>query len=76
LATLAKKYLLKHSYNRAILKPPVTGDFLKVVSWTDSNTAVFWAFSSDADAGALFELKSDAKGNWKKEPKVSTLQTE
>jgi hypothetical protein len=65
LAQLAKKYLPKHSYNRAILEPPSTGDFLKVVSWTDSNTAVFWAFSADAEAGALFELKVDAKGNWK-----------
>jgi hypothetical protein len=65
LAQLAKKYLRKHSYNRAILEPPATGDILKVVSWTDSNTAVFWAFSADADAGALFELKVDAKGNWK-----------
>jgi hypothetical protein len=65
LAQLAKKYLPKHSYNRAILKSPATGDFLKVVSWTDADTAVFWAFSSDADAGASFELKIDAKGNWK-----------
>jgi hypothetical protein len=47
LAQLAKKYLPTHSYNRAILKSPSTGDFLKVVSWTDSDTAVFWAFSSE-----------------------------
>jgi hypothetical protein len=65
LAQLAKKYLPKHSYNRAILEPPSAGDILKVVSWTDSNTAVFWAFSVDADAGALCALKVDAKGNWK-----------
>jgi hypothetical protein len=65
LAKLAKKYLPKHSYNRAILEPTSAGDILKVVSWTDSNTAVFWAFSADADAGALCALKVDAKGNWK-----------
>lgn len=65
LATLAKKYLPRHSYSRAILESPSTGDFLKVVRWTDANTAVFWAFSNDADTGALFELKVDAKGNWK-----------
>jgi hypothetical protein len=65
LAQLAKKYLPKNSYNRAILQSPSTGDFLKVVRWTDPNTAVFWAYSSDANAGAWFELKIDPEGNWK-----------
>jgi hypothetical protein len=64
LAQLAKKYLTKERYNRAILKSPMAGDFLKVLRWTDSDTAVFWAFSTDAQTGALFELKIDAKGNW------------
>lgn len=65
LARLAKEYLPKNSYNRAILKSPGFGDFLKVVRWTNSDTAVFWAFSSDANTGALVELKVDREGNWK-----------
>ncbi len=65
LAKLAKKYLPKKSYNRAILASPSTGDFLQVVRWIDPDTAVFWAFSSDAGKGALFDLKVDSGGNWK-----------
>jgi hypothetical protein len=65
LAQLAENYLPKHSYNRAILEPPGTGDFFKLVRWTDSNTAVFWAYSEDAKAGALVELRIDPKGTWK-----------
>jgi hypothetical protein len=65
LAKLAKKYLPKNSYSRAILETPSYGDFLQVVRWTDPDTAVFWAFSRDAKAGALFELKIDPQGNWK-----------
>jgi len=48
-----------------ILKSPSYGDFFKVIRWTDSDTAVFWAFSSDTSIGALFEMKVDARGNWK-----------
>jgi hypothetical protein len=65
LAQLAKKYLPKHSYNRTILKSPAFGDFFELVRWTDSDTAVFWAFSTDAKAGALCELKVDANADWK-----------
>jgi hypothetical protein len=65
LAKLAKEYLPINSLNRAILKSPETGDFLKVVKWTDADTAVFWAFSNDTVIGALFELKVDSEGNWK-----------
>ena len=65
LAALAKKYLPKNGYNRAIVKPTSTGDFLKVVRWTDANTAVFFAFSSDADSGVLFDLTLDPKKHWK-----------
>jgi hypothetical protein len=65
LANFAKKYLAKKSYNRALLKDPMTGDFLKVTKWTSPDTAVFWAFSVDVKAGALFELKIDGEGNWK-----------
>jgi hypothetical protein len=65
LAQLAKKYLPRKSYNRAILRSPTAGDFFKVLRWTGSDTAVFWAFSTDAQTGALFELKIDSKGNWK-----------
>jgi hypothetical protein len=65
LAQLAKKYLPKNSYNRTMLKSPAFGDFFELVRWTDSNTAVFWAFSTDAKAGALCELKVDANGDWK-----------
>ncbi len=65
LAKLAKKYLPKNSYSRAILESPSYGDFLQVLRWTDPDTAVFWAFSRDAKAGALFELKINPQGNWK-----------
>jgi hypothetical protein len=47
------------------LESPSYGDFLQVVRWTDPDTAVFWAFSRDAKAGALFELKINPQGNWK-----------
>jgi hypothetical protein len=36
----------------------MTGDFLKVAKWTNPDTAVFWAFAADVEAGALFELES------------------
>jgi hypothetical protein len=49
----------------ALLKAPMTGDFLKVAKWTNPDTAVFWAFAADVEAGALFELKVDGEGNWK-----------
>ena len=65
LAKLAKKYLPKKSYSHAVLRSPMTGDFLKVARWTNPDTAVFWAFSADVEAGALFELKVDPEGNWK-----------
>jgi hypothetical protein len=65
LANFAKRYLPKKSYRHAVLKAPMTGDFLKVVKWTSPDTAVFWAFAADAEAGALFELKVDGEGNWK-----------
>jgi hypothetical protein len=52
-------------HNRTILKSPAFGDFFELVRWTDSDTAVFWAFSTDAKAGALCELKVDANGDWK-----------
>jgi hypothetical protein len=65
LAKLAKTYLPRKSYSRVILKSPMSGDFLKVLKWTDSDTAVFWAFSADAKAGALCEMSVDAEGKWK-----------
>jgi len=65
LAKLAKKYLRKDTYKAAVLRSPMTGDFLRVVRWSNPDTAVFWAFSSDTSIGALAELKVDAKGNWK-----------
>lgn len=65
LAKFAKKYLRKITHNRAVLQSPMTGDFLRVVRWSDPDTAVFWAFSSDTSIGALAELKVDGKGNWK-----------
>lgn len=65
LAKLAKKYLPKKSYNARILKSPDTGDILAVVKWTRPDTAVFWAYSYDAKAGALCELRVDSEGDWK-----------
>jgi hypothetical protein len=65
LAKLAKKYLRKITHNRAVLQSPMTGDFLRVVRWTNPDTAVFWAFSSDTKIGALIELQVDREGNWK-----------
>ena len=65
LAKLAKKYLRKNTYKAAVLRSPMTGDFLRVVRWSNPDTAVFWAFSSDTTIGALAELKVDGKGNWK-----------
>jgi len=65
LAKLAKKYLRKNTYKAAVLRSPMTGDFLRVVRWSNPDTAVFWAFSSDTSIGALAELKVDGKGNWK-----------
>jgi hypothetical protein len=65
LAKLAKKYLRKNTYKAAVLRSPMTGDFLRVVRWSNPDTAVFWAFSSDASIGVLAELKVDGKGNWK-----------
>jgi hypothetical protein len=65
LAKLAKKYLRKNTYKAAVLRSPATGDFLRVVRWSNPDTAVFWAFSSDTSLGALAELKVDGKGNWK-----------
>jgi hypothetical protein len=65
LAKLAKKYLRKNTYKAAALRSPATGDFLRVVRWSNPDTAVFWAFSSDTGIGALAELKVDGKGNWK-----------
>jgi hypothetical protein len=64
LAKLAKKYLRKNTYKAAVLRSPATGDFLRVVRWSNPDTAVFWAFSSDTSIGALAELKVDGKGNW------------
>jgi hypothetical protein len=65
LAKLARKYLRKNTYKAAVLQSPMTGDFLRVVRWSNPDTAVFWAFSSDTSMGALAELKVDGKGNWK-----------
>jgi len=65
LAKLAKKYLRKGTYKAAVLKSPMTGDFFRVVSWSNPDTAVFWAFSSDTGIGALVELRVDKEGNWK-----------
>ena len=65
LAKLAKKYLRKNTYKPAVLRSPSTGDFLRVVTWTNPDTALFWAFSSDTSMGALAELKVDKKGDWK-----------
>lgn len=65
LAKLARKYLRKNTYKAAVLRSPATGDFLRVVRWSNPDTAVFWAFSSDTSIGALAELKVDGKGNWK-----------
>ena len=65
LAKLAKKYLQKNTYKAVVLRSPSTGDFLRVVRWNNSDTAVFWAFSSDTSIGILAELKVDGKGNWK-----------
>lgn len=65
LAKLAKKYLPKKSYNRRILESPSTGDVLAVVRWTGADTALFWAYSYDAKAGALCELRVDPQGDWK-----------
>jgi hypothetical protein len=65
LAKLAKKYLPKNSYNRRILESPSTGDILAVVKWTGADTALFWAYSYDAEVGALCELKVDLRGDWK-----------
>lgn len=65
LAKLAKKYLRKNTYKAAVLRSPATGDFFRVVRWSNPDTAVFWAFSSDTSIGALAELKVDGKGNWK-----------
>ncbi len=65
LAKLAKKYLPKNSYNRRILESPSTGDVLAVVKWTGADTALFWAYSYDAEAGALCELRVDQRSDWK-----------
>jgi hypothetical protein len=65
LANFAKKYLPKKSYSHALSKATTAGDFLKVLRWTNADTAVFWAFAADVEAGALFELKVDEEGNWK-----------
>jgi hypothetical protein len=65
LAKLVKRYLPKKSYSSAFLQSPATGDFFKVVKWTSPDTAIFWAFSSDTNKGALVELKLDGQGNWK-----------
>jgi hypothetical protein len=65
LANFARRYLPKRSYSHALAKAPMTGDFLKVIRWTNPDTAVFWAFANDVKAGALFELKVDEEGNWK-----------
>jgi hypothetical protein len=65
LAKLAKKYLRKNTYKAAVLRSPATGDFLRVVRWSNPDTAVFWAFSSDTSIGALAELRVDKRGNWK-----------
>jgi len=65
LAKLAKKYLRKNTYKAAVLRSPSTGDFFRVVRWSNSDTAVFWAFSSDTSIGLLIELRVDGRGNWK-----------
>jgi hypothetical protein len=65
LAKLAKKYLRKGTYKAAVLKSPMTGDFFRVVRWSNPDTAVFWAFSSDTGIGALVELRVDKEGDWK-----------
>lgn len=65
LAKLAKKYLRKNTYKAATLRSPMTGDFFRVVRWSNPDTAVFWAFSSDTSIGALAELGIDRGGKWK-----------
>jgi hypothetical protein len=65
LARLAKKYLRKNTYAAAVLRSPSTGDFFRVVRWSNPDTAVFWAFSSDTGIGSLAEMKVDERGNWK-----------
>lgn len=65
LAKLAKRYLKKGTYKAAVLESPSSGDFFRVVKWSNPDTVVFWAFSSDAGTGALAELKVDREGNWK-----------
>ncbi|HEY4282828.1 MAG TPA: hypothetical protein VGM62_07155 [Chthoniobacterales bacterium] len=65
LARLAKKYLPKNSYNRRILESPSTGDIFAVIKWTAADTALFWAYSYDANAGALCEFSVNPRGDWK-----------
>ena len=65
LARLAKKYFPKKSWNRAALESPMTGEDFRVVRWANSDTAVFWAYSSDTETGALVELKVNGEENWK-----------
>jgi hypothetical protein len=66
LAQLARKYSPKNSYRKEG-SPPVS-DGLRVRSWTDTNTAILYAYSEEengGDAAALFTLKFDEAGNWK-----------
>lgn len=65
LAKFAKKYLRKNSYKAALLRSPMSGDFLRVVRWSNPDTAVFWAFANDTRPSALAEMKVDGKENWK-----------
>jgi hypothetical protein len=69
LAQLAKEHLPKSAYPRHA--EPLR-DILKVRNWTDSNTAILYAYSvwigsgsHNSEANFLFTLKFDADGNWK-----------
>ena len=69
LVQLAKEHLPKGAYSR---RAELLRDILKVRSWTDSNTAILYAYSvwvgsgsRDSKAAFLFTLKFDADGNSK-----------
>jgi hypothetical protein len=65
LAQLARKYSPKNAYRKEDSSP--VSDGLRVRSWTDANTAILYAYSETdgGEAGALFTLKFDEKGNSK-----------
>ena len=64
-AQLARKYSPKNTYRKGDSSP--VRDNLKARSWTDTNTAILYAYSAGdkGEAAALFTLKFDAKGNLK-----------